>query len=348
MKYNFRTRLLVNRAITEARIRKWFKRSRKKNPSSSNLLSMLLRPKYGMHLHLTREERKEFVEMVCEMYKKRRIILKYRKKYGRRPKLFYKKVLGFSPRKSQSVKVIWNIFNIHFIFKKNDLIAFWRKIQWGPGSGGYYPLGDRDIKIQELRGLISFGREEHYSIETRDIIKHESVHAFEGSIKKRKSPLGKKALMFQKIKSELNAYLHNLKYSKKRKRRRINEWSRLGFGLEVKEFIEDYLRYNETVKRIRNVKSKIRKSKSKRERRELSRKLKKLKERFEQKKKKKRMYLSSYLKIVNQTKKALKIMPIKVLQRIIFETSYQKLHKKIPESVKIYRRMKYEWYKGRR
>ena len=98
-------------------------------------------------------------------------------------------------------------------------------------------------------------------------------------------------------------------------------------------------------KRIRNVKSKIRKSKSKRERKELSKKLKKLKERFEQKKNKKKVYLNLYHKNLNQVKKALKVMPFEVLQRIIYETPYERLHKKIPEAIKVYGRMRYEWYR---
>lgn len=344
--YNHRTWALVTRAITEARIRNWFKKPRKKNPSPSKLLTVLTKPKKGLHLNLTKEERIEFVELIKRMYKTKKMISKYRERYGRKPRLFYKKVFGFSPRKFQSMKVIWNKFHIHFVFDKNDLIAFWRKVKWGPGDGGYYPVGDRDIKIQELRGLISFGRKQNYSIETKDIIRHESVHAFEDLIKKRKPPVEKKSFMFYRIKSELNASLYNFKYSKKRKRRKINEWARLGLGLEVKEIIEDYLSYNETVKRIGNIKSKIRKSKSKRKRKELSKKLKRLKERLKQKKKKKRIYLSSYLKTVNQVKKILKIMPIEVLQRIIYETPYERLYKKVPETVRVYRRMKYEWYKN--
>jgi len=333
------------RAITEARIRKWFKKKRKKVLSPSALLSILLRPKKGINLYLTREERKKFVKLVDEININKKIILKYRKKYGRRPKLFYKKVFGFPPRKFQSVKVFWNTFNIHFVFKKNDLIAFWKKVQWGPGTGAYYPVGDRDIKIKELRGLISFGREEKYTIETRDVIRHESIHAFEERIKKRETPYGKKKFMFYKIKAELNASLHNFKISKKRKRRMINEWARLGLGEEVKEIIEDYLSYSGTVKRIKNVKSMIRKSKSKNKRKRLSKKLKKLKERLGQKKKKRKFHWSIYRKTTNQIRKALKEMPIEVLQRIVYETPYERLYKKIPETVKVYKRMRYEWYK---
>jgi uncharacterized circularly permuted ATP-grasp superfamily protein len=135
-----------------------------------------------------------------------------------------------------------------------------------------------------------------------------------------------------------------LKYSKKLKKRRINEWARFGFGLEVKDMIEEYMSYKETLKRIRNIKSKIRKSKSKIERKNLSGKLKKLKQRLEQKKRLKKKYLGLYLKVVNQTKKALESMPIGVLQRIIYETPFERLTKKIPESVKVYRRMLNEWY----
>jgi len=346
MKYSHRTHSLVKRAITEARIRKWFKRPRKKNPSASRLLTMLVKPEYGINLYLNKEERKGFVKLIQEIYKTRKTILKYRKKYSRRPKIFYKKVFGFSPRKFQSIKIIWNTFNIHFIFNKNDLISFRRKLQCGPGSGCYFSIGDRDIKIQTLRGLVSFGIDEHYSIETKDLIRHESVHAFEDFVKKRKPPFGKKSMMFYRIKSEFNAYLPNFKYYKKKIRRRINEWARLGLGSEIKEIIEDYLSYNETVKRIRNMRSKIRKSKNKRKRKELSKKLKKLKGRLEEKKKKRRMYFSLYHKIVNQIKKALKIMPVEVLQRIIYETPYKRLYKKIPETVRVYRRMKYEWYKN--
>lgn len=344
MKYNFRTRSLVTRAMVEARIIKWFKKSRKRNPSPSKLLTMMLKPKRVICLNLNREDRNKFIRMIREMYRTKKIIAKYRKKYGRRPRLFFEKVFGFSPRNFQSVRIIWNTFNIHFLFEKSDLISFWRKVKWGPGSGGFYPVGDTDIKIKELRGLVSFGRKEYSLIETTDIIRHESVHAFEDFIKKRKPPLSKKSFMFYRIKSELNAYLHNLKYSKKIKKRRLNEWARLGLGLEVKDIIEDYLSYSETVKRIRNMKSKIRKSKNKRYRKGLSKKLRKLKERLEQKRKRKKIFISFYIKTVNQIKKALKVMPLEVLQRIIYETPFERLYKKIPETVKVYRRMKYEWY----
>jgi len=344
MKYNSTTYSLVKRAVVEARIRKWFKGTRKKNPSPSKLLTKLLKPKKGIHVQLTRRERKSFIKLIHEMYIAKDIISKYRKKYSRKPKLFYKKVFGFPPRKFQKMKIIWNSLNIHFIFRKNDLIAFTRKVRWGPGIGGYYSVGDIDIKIKDLRGLVSFGKEEDYSIETMDIMRHESVHAFEDLIKKRRQPYGKKSLMFYGIKTELNACLHNFKYSKKRKRRKINKWARLGLGLQVKENIEDYLSYNETVKRIKNLKIKIKRTKNKRTKTRLRKRLNKLKERLEKKKERRKIYFSLYRKTTNQVKKALRIMPIEVLQRIVYETPYERLYKKIPESVRVYKKMLYEWY----
>ena len=344
MRYNPSTYGLVRRAIVEARIRKWFKRKKKKDPSPSKLLTMLLRPKKGIHIKLDQYERMEFVGLVREMYKTRKIISKYREKYGRRPRIFYRKVFGFPPRKVQSVKVIWEPFNIHFIFKKNDLIAFWRKVQWGPGSAGFYPVGDTDIKIKDLRGLVSFGREEKWFVETRDLVRHESVHAFEGRIKKTSYPAEDKVFMFNSIKSELNAYLHNMRYSRRLRKRRINEWARGGLGEEAKDFIEDYLRYQETLKRIRKLKKMKRRAKTKKEKRILNTKLEKLKERLEQKRRKKRMYICYFVRTVNQIKKALEVMPIEMLHRIIYETPYERLCKKIPEAVKVYLKMKYEWY----
>jgi hypothetical protein len=342
--YNHRTESLVKRAITEARIRRWFNKPRKKKLSPSKLLTMLIKPKKGIQITLNKKDRTEFVELIRKMYDTRRIILKYRKKYSRKPRLFYKKVFGFSPRKFQSLNIIWNTNHIHFNLEKNDLIAFWKKVHWGPGSGGYYSVGDRDIKIKDLRGLISFGRKEKHSIETRDIVRHESVHSFEDFVKGKKPPIGKKNFLFYRIKAELNASLNNFKYSKKLRKRKINEWARLGLGEEVKDEIEDYLSYSKTLKRIRNIKTKIRRTKSKKERRQLSKKLRKSKERLELKKRKKRMYFGLYRKTVNQIKVALEIMPNEVLQRIIYETPFERLHKKIPETVKVYRRMIYEWY----
>jgi hypothetical protein len=342
--YNHRTQKLVKKAIVEARIRKWFRSPKKKNISPSKLLTKLVKPKKGLQLNLSRENRIEFVELIKKLYNTRKIILKYRKRYGRNPRLFYKKVFGFSPRNFQSLNIIWNTTHIHFILGKNDLIAFWKKVQWGPGSGGYYSVGDRDVKIKELRGLISFGRREYYSIETRDIVRHEAVHSFEDFVKRKKPPFGKKRFLFYRIKSELNASLKNFKESKNRRKRKINEWARLGLGTEIRDEIDDCLSYNETLKRIRNTKTKIRKSKSKKDKKRLREKMRKLKERLETKRKKRRFYFSLYRKTVNQIKIALEFMPVYVLQRIIYETPFERLHKKIPESVKVYKRINYEWY----
>jgi len=344
--YNQRTRALVKRAIIEARIRKWFNKPRKKQPSPSILLTKLVKPKKGLQLSLSREERIDFVRLIKKMYRTRKLIRKYREKYSRRPKLFYKKVFGFPPRKFQEVNVIWNTSHIHLIFDKNDLIAFWKKVKWGPGSGGYYSVGDRDIKIKDLRGLISFGRREYYSIETRDIVRHESIHSFEDFVKGKKPPFDKKRFLFYRIKCEMNASLKNFKESKKRRKRKINEWARLGLGVEIREEIEEYLSYNETVKRIRNVKSKIKKSKSKREKKRLRERLNKLKQRLELKKKKKSLFFSLYRKNINQVKKALVVMSTDVLQRIIYETPFERLYKKIPDSVKAFKRIRYEWYRN--
>lgn len=344
MSYDYSTYALVRRAIVEARVRKWFKRKRRKNPSPSKLLSMLLKPRNGMHIRLSQEERMEFVDLIREMYKTRKVISKYRDRYGRRPRAFYKRVFGFPPRKKQSVKIIWETFNIHFIFKKNDLIAFWRKVKWGPGSAGFYPVGDTDIKIKDLRGLVSFGREEKWYIETRDLVRHESVHAFEGRIKKANYPSEEKTVMFSRTKAELNAYLHNLKHSRRLRKRRINEWARGGLGEEARDFINDYLKYQQTIKRIRNVKARIMRSKTKKDKRVLKIKLERLKKRLEHKKKKRKTYMSYFVRTVNQIKKALDIMPIEVIHTIIYETPYERLCKKMPAAVKAYLKMKSEWY----
>ena len=345
MDYNNTSHSLVRRSLVESSIKRWFKRSRKKYLSASKLLTKLSRPKKGIHIDLTREERMMFVGLIQEIYRKEKIVSLYREKYGRRPKLFYKKVFGFRSRDYQPVNVVWNTFNIHFIFDKNDLIAFQRKIQWGPGVGGYYPVGDTAVKIKDLRGMVSFGRREEYSIETIDIIKHESIHAFENLIKRRKIPSSKKSVMHHMLKSEINASLHNFKYSKKKRRRQVNMWARRGLGVHVKESVEDYLGYDETVKRIRNLKLRIRKCKKKREKEQLRERLTSLKQRLERKKDKKRFYYSLYRKNVNQIKKALEAIPTSVLQTIIFETYYERLYKKIPEAVKEYNKIKNEWYR---
>jgi len=347
MRINYRTQRLVSRAILESRIKRWFKAKRKISPPPSRLLSKLQSPRNGIHVTLDIEERKEFIGLIREMYKTRSIVEKYREHYSRRPRLFYKNVFGFPPRESQPVFIIWGPFNIHFIFKKNDLIAFWRKVRWGPGSGGFYPVGDTDIKIKDLRGLISFGRLERHLKETNDIVRHESVHSFENFILKRRPPCGSKSLLFFNIKSELNGYLHNFRSAKKKREMKMNEWARIGFGLEAADLIDEYLGYEETKKRIRNLKSKIRKAKSKKSKASLYNKLIMLKIRLEQKKKKRKKYLSLHLKTVNQVKKALVFMPVGVLQRIICETNYERLHKKIPETVRVYMKMRYEWYNGR-
>lgn len=346
MGYNPSTYSLVKRSIVEARIKRWFKTKRRKNPPPSKLLTKLLNPKKGIHIKLDIDERKKFVAMIRDIYTAKKILAKYRKIYSRRPRQFYKKVFGFPPRENQSVRIIWGPYIIHFVFKRNDMIAFWRKVEWGPGTGGFYCVGNTDLKIKDLRGLVSFGREEDYSIETRDIVRHESVHAFEDFIKRRRPPSSKKAFMFYNIKSEMNAYLHNFKHSKKRTKRRINEWARLGLGLEVNESINDYVSYTGTVKRIKNVKLKIRRSKTKKAKRDFREKLKRLKQRLEAKKKKRKKYTSLYIRTANQAKKALQFMPEEVLQRIIYETPFERLYKKIPEAVKVYQRMKNEWYNG--
>ncbi len=343
--YNHRTESLVKRAIVESNIRRWFNRPNQRKRVPTKLLAEILKPERGMQIKLTKEERKHFLDLIKRMYATRKIILKYRKRYGRRPRKFYRKVFGFPPRKPQPLSIIWNASHIHFILERRDLISFWRRVKWGPGSGGYYSVGDRDIKVQELRGLISFGRKEEYSIETRDIIRHESVHSFEDFIKRRKPPLSKERFLFYKIKCELNATLKNFKSSKKIKKRRVNEWARRGLGIEVRDEINYYLSYEETLKRIKNTKIKIRKSKSKREKKQLKEKLGRLKERLELKKKRKRYYFSLYRKTANQVKKAVEVMPIYVLQRIIYETPFERLHKKIPETVNTYKKMRYEWYK---
>lgn len=343
--YNHRTESLVKRAIVESRIRRWFNRLKKGKKVPSKQLTEILNPERGIQLRLAKEERKHFVELIKRMYATRKIILKYRKKYGRKPRKFYKGVFGFPPRENQSINIIWNTSHIHFIFEKNDLISFWKRVRWGPGSGGYYSVGDRDIKIQELRGLISFGRREKHPIETRDIIRHESVHSFEDFVKGRKPPISKKRFLFYRIKCELNATLKNFKESEKGRKRKINEWARLGLGIEIRDEIKEYLSYDETLKRIKNTKIEIRKSKSKRERKQLSIKLRKLKERLELKNSKKRLYFSLYRKTANQIKRAIEVIPIYVLQRIVYETPFERLHKKIPDTVKAYKRIKYEWYK---
>ncbi len=298
---------LIRRAVIESRIIKWFNSNHKKKVAPSKLLSSLVQPKNGMGFKLIREERSEFIKLIRRIQRTRKIITFYKKKYSRRPKFFYRKVFGFPPRKGQSVRIIWGALNIHFLFNKNDLMAFWRKVGWGPGSGCHLAVGDRDVKIKELRGLVSLGRDEFYSKETSDIIRHESVHAFEDFVKRRKSPSNRKRAMFYKIKSEMNAYLKNFKHTKNRKQGEINQRARLGIGLEVSEIILENVGYG----------------------REKTRK----------------KYLSLYRKTVNQVKKALKVMPVGVLQRIIYEVPFKRLHKKIPETVKVYRKMRYKWYK---
>ena len=335
---------LVKMSMVESRIRKFFKRKRKKEPAPSILLTKLLKPRKGVELKLSQEERKEFVALIKEMYRTRKLIERYRIKYNRRPRFFYKKIFGFPPRNGQSVKILWGKFNIHFAFKKNDLIYFWKKVGWGPGSGGFYPVGDRDIKIKDLRGLISFGREENNLVETNHIIRHESVHAFEDFVKKRKHPQDSKAFLFFTIKAELNAYLHNFKYYKSRHRRKINEWAIYGYGDNLRQLVEEYFTFDETKKRIANLKIKIKKCKKKREKKQLKIKLNSLKKRLEVKKKKRREIIRIQIKTLNQVRKALEVMPVEVLQRVICETRYPLLYKKIPEAVKVYLKIKSQWY----
>ena len=346
MNYNPRTISLLNRSIAEYRIRKWFKTKRKKDYAPSILLTKLMKPRNAIQIYLTREERSEFVNLIREMYIVRKTIRKYRRLYSRRPGLFYKKLLGFSPRESQFVKIIWNPLNIHIIFEKGDMLSFWKKVQWGPGSGGYYPLGDTDIKIKDMRGLVSIGVEEDHSIETLDTFHHETVHAFEGAFKKRKEVYNSKTFMFNRIKSELNAYLHNFRTSKKRRKNKINLWARNGLGLEVTEFVDDYLRYEATVERIKKLKKEIGKTKVKYKKEQMKLKLKKLNQLLEKKKLRKKYYTNSYKRIKNQIRIALEVMPIEVLHRIIYETPYERLQTKIPEAVKTYRWMKYQQYRN--
>lgn len=334
----------MKRAVVEARILKWFRRPRRKNPLPSRLLTQLTRPKRGMHVSLTREERVRFTSLIRDMYGARNTVRKYRKQHSRRPRLFYEKVFGFRPRPQQPVKIIWSPFNVHFIFRKNDLMAFWRRVGWGPGSGGYYSVGDRDIKIKELRGLVSFGRESEWSIETREIIRHESVHAFEDYVKKRPQPWDDLAYMRYRIKSELNAYLHNFRDSRDMRWRIINENSRRGLAEEVREQAEDYLSYTATAKKIRALEKRRRRAKTKKERRELGERVKRLRKRLEKKRMRIRDEMSLYRKTVNQVKKALKAMPLEALQHVIYATPYTRLHVKIPEAVREYRRMRREWY----
>jgi hypothetical protein len=344
MDVNSSTKSLVKRAVIEARILKWYKRPGRRDAPPSRLLTLLTKPKKGIQLQLTRGERKAFVGLIRRINKAGKIILKYRRQYGRRPRLFYEKVFGFPPRESQSVRVVWGVFNIHFVFKRNDLIWFWRRVKWGGGSGCYCSVGDRDVKIQDLRGLVSIGREEGYYVETMDTVRHESMHAFEDYVKGRKPPSGRKARMYYGIKSELNAYLNNFKHAGK-KRGVINVSSRRGMGAEVEEQIDSYLSYSETLKRIRNLKSGLRKARTKKEKRLLSGKLTGLKGRLGWKRRVKARHMGVYRRTVNQVKKALEVMPADVLRGVIYETPYERLHRKMPDAVKAYKRMRYEWYR---
>jgi hypothetical protein len=344
MKHNNSTHSLVKKSIVEARIKKWFRKRRKKDKPPSKLLSILLKPKKGIHIELAREERKYFVSLIRRIYTMKKIVSTHRSRYGRKPKEFYTKVFGFPPRDYQRLNVVWNGFNIHFVFDKNDLIAFQRKINWGPGVGGYYPVGDRNIKIKDLRGLVSFGIREDLSIETWDVMRHESIHAFESIIKRRKQPNEKRLIMNYVIKSEMTAYLHNFKRFTKKKRREINRHARQGLGLIVRESIEDYLGIGETKKRIENLKLRLRKYKTKRRKKELKKKLKSLKKRLEKKKETKTAHFTIYRKNTNQIKKALDAIPLDVLHNVIFHSRYDTLYKKIPETVKIYRKMKNQYY----
>ncbi|MBN2202874.1 MAG: hypothetical protein JW700_01670 [Candidatus Aenigmarchaeota archaeon] len=343
MVLNPRTQALVNRSLAEYRIRKHFKTKRKDKLSPTQLLLHLTIPKNGRKIKLKEKERFEFLNMIRRMARTQKTLEKYRNIYSKRPRIFYEKALGFAPRENQSVKVVWNPLSVHILFEKNDMMAFWRKVQWGPGSGGYYPLGDTDIKIKDLRGMVSLGRKEDFSIETWDTMRHESVHAFEGNIKKRNFPKNRKNYMFCRIKSELNAYLHNFRYTKDKKRKRVNKWARNGLAIEVREFIEEYLGFEDIEKSIKTTKSKIRASKNKREKKILRQSLEKLKKQLETKKAKKKHYFGMYRKISNQIKIALQIMPLEAVQRIIFETPFERLQKKLPESVTIYKKMLYLW-----
>jgi len=112
---------LVRRAVIEARIIKWFNSHPEKVVAPSRLLSSLARPKRGIKLSLTRNERIEFTELIRRIQRARKTINFYREKYSRRPKFFYSKVFGFPPRKSQSVRIIWGTLNIHFVFSKNEI-----------------------------------------------------------------------------------------------------------------------------------------------------------------------------------------------------------------------------------
>jgi hypothetical protein len=341
---NHSTRSLVKRAILEARIVDWFKRPRRRL-AAPELLSKLTKPKRGMHLRLAQRERVEFTRLIRRINKARRVMQRYRVRYGRCPRAFYTRVFGFPPRCGQSVRVVWSTFNIHFIFERNDLMAFWRRVQWGPGVGGYYSVGDRDVKIQELRGLVSFGRVEDYGPATSETIRHESVHAFEEYVKGRKPPAGAKRRLYYSIKSELNAYLHNFRESRGKKKRRMNEGGRRGLSLEVRERVEEHLSYRATVEGIGRLERKRRRAKTKKEKGELTRRLMSLRLRLRRKRGRIRAVMSLHRRTVNQVKKAVDAMPVSVLRRVIYETPYERLHRKIPQAVMEYRRMRYEWYR---
>lgn len=328
---------LLKCALVEHRIYKYFKRREIKEKAPSKILTEILNSS-PIKLKLSREQRKRFISLISRILEARKIIEKYRKIYAKRPRIFYKKVFGFEPRKNQKMKIIWNPNFIHFIFEKNDLIAFWRKVGWGPGSGAHYEVGDRDIKIKELRGLISFGRNE-YSLETNDTILHESIHSFDNFVKGKKIPSSEKLRLYSMIKFELSACLHNFKDSESKERKKINEKCRKKLSLCVSDFVNEYLRLDATKENIQKVKRKIRKAKYKKEKKKLREKLEKLKKRLEMKKRKKKKIMKMYREIVKEVKKALKVMPIGVVRAIIFDVPFHRLSRKIPKLVRIYRGM---------
>ena len=329
---------LLKKAIMEYRIHKYFKMKQLEANTPSKVLRMILESN-SIALKLSREQRTKFILLIKRMLEARRIIQKYRKIYSRKQVLFYSTVFGFSPEKGQKVKISWKPNSIHFIFEKKFLNKFWKKVGMGVAVGAYMCVGDRDIKIRELRGLITFGKQS-FPAENKDIVLHESVHLFDDFVKRKKQPSIKRLCLFYDIKSELSAYVHNFREAYSIEQKTVNKKSSQGLKLSVLSFLDDFFSIGKTANNIGRTKQKIKRAKSVKAKEELRQKLSRLNARLEAKNKKSRKVMKKCTRIVGKIKHALQVMPVDALRTIVLDVPFQHLDSKISELVCVYKTAK--------
>ena len=329
---------LLKKAIIEHRIRKLLRTKNLNENSPSKLLSEIIGSN-SIKIKLNREQRKKFIVLVSRALEARKTIEKYRKLYSGKPALLYTNVFGFSPKNKSKIKIKWNSHSIHFLFEKNELMSFWRKIGWGPGSGAYLSIGDTDVKIKELRGLVSFGRISNPA-ETRDIILHESAHLFDDYVKRKKFSYSKKLKLYYDIKSELGAYLHNLKDTDENEKKLVNKKSVKGIFEYGREYIDEFLGIESTKKRIKKLKKDLKKAKTKKIKKETKEKIQSLEKRLFMKTRKRKLLLGKLKSITKQVKSAVKTMPVDIVRSIVTDVPFERAGKKLCEMIDVYKTAK--------